>query len=545
MDSAFKILNRNNLFYNYFLEEKILKVKENLTKEELLERIIFLAKFSWRNHSGYYCDGRLENILLDYGKNLCKYINKEKVEKDTEKKLSDKSGCTILHVATQLLEVGGHTRVLYQFLKRYKDAKQILVLTDQTNSIPKWFIDGIGANITILTLDLGMSLFERSYVLRQISGICKTIILYHHPYDVVPVMAFSHDKGPPVLIENHAHSWFWLGATIADMVIAHTAFHKELTLKTRPVNNVCYLQGIQIDDLVDVFDLQEKAAAKKRLMMSSETICLITIGTSDKFIPNAQYNFYKTAKKILEKFKNVELFVIGIPESAYIRKKYKLTTQRIHFVGVVSDPSEYYVAADICLDALPQPSLGATLYSTLIGMACPLFKYGNGNIFNTRRFMEAKLYDEFIGDMENEEEYLNKLGFLISNPDIIIEIANEIRNQYINTHSNDVFIENIKTMLGNTENLIHQHGKIPDGIYYHDVDNAEIADASPLQDLSSILYYFDNYLSITDKMNIVANLSTKYLYGIDILRLAGAFVKSNVKKLRYVFSEQIPDVLKP
>ena len=50
----------------------------------------------------------------------------------------------------------------------------------------------------------------RAFILRYISGFFQKVILYHHPYDVVPIMAFSHDKGPPVIIENHAHSWFWL-----------------------------------------------------------------------------------------------------------------------------------------------------------------------------------------------------------------------------------------------------------------------------------------------------------------------------------------------
>ena len=54
--------------------------------------------------------------------------------------------------------------------------------------------------------------------------------------------------------------------------------------------------------------------------------------------------------------------MIGIPESLY-RKEYQkkngLDTRRIHFLGFVTDPTGYYKAADICLDALPQTLAGS------------------------------------------------------------------------------------------------------------------------------------------------------------------------------------------
>jgi hypothetical protein len=544
MDNNFKTLNRNNIFYNYFLEKKILKVRNTISKDELLERIILLSKFSWRNHSGYYFDGRLENILFDYGRNLDRYVDKKRVDSYVVKIFTEKMDCTILHVATQLYEVGGHTRVLYQFLKRHKDRKQILVLTDQTGEVPKWFIDGLGVSVKILTLDSVLSLCDRAYVLRHISTFCNAIILYHHPCDVVPVMAFADDKCPPVLIENHAHSWFWLGPSIADLVFSHTKFHQEFTRKVRPVSNSYYLQGIQNEDLVGKFNLRDKVDARKKLKLGHDDVCLIAIGTYDKFIPNSQYNFYKTAKKILDRFKNVELFVVGISESTYLRNKYHLDSRRIHFVGVVSDPTIYYLASDICLDALPQPSLGATLYSTLIGMSCPLFKYGKVNMFNTRKFLGAKLYDKYVGDSSCEGEYLNKLEFLIDNPKVRIEIANEIRGDYMRTHSSDVFIDNIYKMLDFTKEMKHQPVKISDGICHYDDDSAEIAAASYYQDLSSVINHFDEYLSVSDRIIVVSLLSSKSVSLKDIVLYGWAILKEMIVKIRDVFCELFLRVLR-
>jgi glycosyltransferase involved in cell wall biosynthesis len=527
MHNPFKILIRNNLFYNYFLQRKILEVKGKLSEDEVVKRIMFLAEFSWRNHSGYFYDGRLENVLFDHGTNLHRYIDEKRVEDHIKRIVPKKNDYSILHVATELGEVGGHTRVLYQFLKRHDDGNQIVILTNQSiNKVPQWFIDDIG-NIPVVTLESISSLFERAFILRYISNLSKRIILYHHPYDAVPIMAFSHDKCPPVLLENHAHSWFWLGPSIADMVFAHTNFHTNFTRKTRPVDNVYYLPATQLNDIDVTFDQKDKAKAKEKLNISPNALCIITIGTAEKFIPNSQYNFYKTAKKIVERFENAELFVIGTTYD----KKYNLNTQKIHFLGPVSDPSDYYKAADICLDALPQPSLGGTYFSTLIGMTCPLLKYGAFNVFNSRNFGKVKSYEQYIGTVRNEKEYLNKLAFLINNPDIRFQIAKEIRDDYIKMFSKDAFAEKINEMLQYTNNITHLPGKIPDGFYYHDADSAEIADTSSLQDLSSMFRYFQNYLTMRDKVTIVSRLSAKFIFCNDILKLAGISLKNRVKTL--------------
>jgi glycosyltransferase involved in cell wall biosynthesis len=529
MNSSLKVLGRNNYFYNYFINKKILEVEEELDENGVVERIMFLAKFAWRNHSGYYYDGRLENILFNYGKNLEKYVDKEKIAYDIKTIFPQSSSNAILHLATELGEVGGHTRVLYQILKRNEDREQIIVLTDQSiKKVPKWFIDGIGT-IPIVTLDSISSIFDRAYILRYISGFSKKIILYHHPFDAVPVIAYSHDRCPPVLLENHAHSWFWFGSSVADMVFVHSKFHMDFTHKTRTADKVHLLPVTQIDDMDLTFDTADKVKAKEKLHINPDTTCIITVGTPDKFIPNAQYNFFKTAHKIIDRFDNVEIFIIGINNS----ETYCIDTDRIHFLGPVSDPSDYYKAADICLDALPQPSLGGTFFSTLIGMACPLHKYGKANVFNCRNLSESKLYGQHIGTPQNENKYLDKLEFLIKNPDIRIQIAEEIRDEYIRMYSKESLAKHIKQMLRVADDLEHTPRMIPAGIYHHDADSAEIADAGFLQDLCSTLDYFDSYLSRRERITILIQLSTKLVHTLDVMKLVKNLLINRIKSFDF------------
>lgn len=527
--NRFKMLDLNRYFYEYMLRTKIQEAQAGLSDTELLKRISLLANFAWRNHPGYYCDGRLENILVAYGKNLESYINRQQIEKQIpDVHPNEDTHNSIVHVATRLFGVGGHTRALYQFIKRHKANRHVVVLTGQSlKQVPQWFAEGIG-DTPILTLDLFDSPFERAWVLRRSAAGARCVILYHHSDDVVPIMAFSDTGSPPVLLLNHAHSWFWLGASVSDLVLAPTEFHTQFTLATRPITNVSHFPFTQLDDLDTDLGQNDKQEAKKRLGIDPDAVCIMTIGTPEKFIPNARYNFYRTAQQILQRFEQVELYVIGIADSPDLRKKYHLQSSRIHFCGFVDRPDDYYKAADICLDALPQPSLGATLYAALIGLACPVFKYGHSNMFNGKNFIESPLYRQQIGTLDTEKEYLDTIGFLIGNPEIRIRIAEEIRAGYCRRSSNAGLCRTIQGALEQADALQHSPRTIPVGTHHRDADSAEIADAGALQDLHSRLSYFDGYLSHAEKIAILAQLALKPGYTGDVMQLTKKLMKNKL-----------------
>jgi hypothetical protein len=536
LNNSFKLLERNKFFYDYFVENKIIKVKNKLTDQELMKRIGLVAKFSWRNHAGYFFDGKIENILYDYGNNLEKCIDIDRMQHIVRRSFSDIEDYTILHLATNLYEVGGHTRMLYQFIKRYDKGNQLLVLTGQgKQNIPNWFISGISSDIKIVRLDSFDSFFDRAYILRYISNLCKHVISYHHPYDIIPILSFSINKCPPVIIENHAHSWFWLGPSIADLVFTHSLYHKDFTLKTRPVEKVHYLPSTDIDDPDVAFDIKDKYSFKEKLNISRGTLCIITVGTPDKFVPNSHYDFFKTAEKIVHRFKNVEIFIIGISTIPRESKYYKLDKEKIHLVGPVSDPGDYYKAADIYLESLPQPSTGATINSTPTGLCCPLLKYGSGDAFNMNNAIQSELYKKFIGSILDEEDYLNKIDFLINNPEVRWSLAKEIKDNYLKNYSNQIMTKAIKEMLSLMENKIHSPKKIPNGTYYSDAVSAEIAETSFLQDIRGVFEYFQEYIFGINKIKFLIILMTKKTFIKDVLFFIYGSLYNKLRKLIFIF----------
>ena len=525
------LLRRNRFFYDYFLKNKILKVRGTLDDESLLDRILFLARFAWRNHGGYYADGRIEDILLQYGRALERLVDRETAQKGLDALLPPGDTPSTLHVATELGDIGGHTRILHQFFKRWEDTDQALVLTGQAvEDLPRWFVDDL-PGLKIISLQSAGSLLERSYRLRGIACASKRVILYHHPFDVVPVIALSTDGCPPVCLFDHAHSWFWLGPSVADLVLAPSAFHRDFARKTRPVREVHHFSFTQIDDPDTAFGSEEKVEAKRSLGMSPDRVCIITVGTPEKFLPNSEYNFWRTANRILDRFENVELFVIGIHEDFRPERGCHIESERAHFTGPLSDLTTYYKAADICLDALPQPSLGATFYSVLIGLACPLHKYGAAGILSAGAVIGSSLYERCVGTPRNEEEYLEKLEFLIRTPDIRLKIAEEIKTRHFPIRSREIIAENIAKMLRRVDRLSHKPGRIPAASYWNDANSVEIASMSSLQDLSSTIHHFQDYLTMDDKIAIISGLLIRNVDSPEVVRTAWALAGSKVRSI--------------
>ncbi len=420
---------------------------------------------------------------------------------------------SVLHVATELGQVGGHTRILFQMLRRSNDPQQAVVVTrQQREKIPDWFIAGIGST-PVITLEPGQTLVERAATLRRLRERSRLVMLYHHPWDALPVIAFAQGGGGAVLLENHAHSWFWLGCSVADLVVSHSRFHTRFTRDNRPVRAVRHLPFTQLEELAPAVTPEQKQRARQQLAIPTDCVCLISIGTAEKFVPNGEYNFYRTARKILARFPQARLYIIGSEADP----QYPVADERIRFLGYVSDPVSYYLAADICLDAMPQPSLGATLYAALVGMACPLYKYGAGRVFNGCSFIDARRYHEYLGDPLDEATYLNQLGFLIANPQVRQEITSEIRQRYLRRHNGKRLTQQLLRLFQLSGALPHCPAPLPDGICHKDIDSVEIAAASALQTLPEALQYFDAYLSRMDKLRILVRLLITPGHTSDVL----------------------------
>jgi hypothetical protein len=47
-------------------------------------------------------------------------------------------------------------------------------------------------------------------------------VLHVHPWSVIPVVALGMTGGPPVMLLNHLSQQFWVGGSVADLVLNTT-----------------------------------------------------------------------------------------------------------------------------------------------------------------------------------------------------------------------------------------------------------------------------------------------------------------------------------
>jgi len=192
--------------------------------EMILQCIEQVARFARHHHPGRFADGLLDNKALEIGRHLKEYTFPASGG-DTDcpfPSLTRDGSHHVLHVATTVLVYGGHTRLINNWMKNDTDSCHSLLLIDQhSERVPGWLTDTIkNQNGEVMQFPSDAPLLQKAQWLRQVvsTGI-DLVVLHLHPYDMVPIVAFATQKCPPVAMMDHADHLFWIGSSVADVMI--------------------------------------------------------------------------------------------------------------------------------------------------------------------------------------------------------------------------------------------------------------------------------------------------------------------------------------
>ena len=281
-----------------------------------------------------------------------------------------------LHVATELYPVGGHTRILARWAGRDSTASHAVVLTRQPRPVPEFFrraiIDSGG---TIVQLPLSQPMMSSAGALRELASGFDRVFLHSHPHDPVPIVAFALPGGPPVAMFNHAHFSFALGSTVSDLIVNTFESFRRISEQARFARRTACLSTVS--GLASVTsDHIDKAKAKAALGLDPSRAVLLAMAADPYFRPIPGYDFYRTARRLLDRNPTVQLIVVGPDHnSSWVPADLRRET-RCRFEGSVLDPIPYFQAADVSLESFPMPSLGVTLEGVAQGEAFPVPVYG-------------------------------------------------------------------------------------------------------------------------------------------------------------------------
>ena len=366
--------------------------------EESINDCRDLARFSYLYHPGYFTDDVLENKLLD--------LADEIFESKTAPPRSTTSGSRrrrVLHVASCLMNTGGHTRFLVNWIKADSDSDHHLVVTTQNGELPN-FVTVLKDNSLggITQMQSGLSECEKARNLRTLSEDMDFVVLHHNPDDLIPILAFSHVGGPPVIFFNHAHFWFCLGPSVADLTVNTLEYYQNISRLYRQPKKVELIRApYDVDDHPFV---SEELSHKRRLEFGIPVgvPLVLTIGHNDYFRPTQGFDFFATLSEILQQSPSAHALVVGPTGREEFAERYRLHP-RMRFVGPVLDPIPYYQAADVVLESFPQPSLGAFLEAVGYGGCYPIPAYAHQpNIYR----VDLPIIEDMVARTTNVESYI-------------------------------------------------------------------------------------------------------------------------------------------
>ena len=416
---------------NRIYESMLRWLKVKTDPEARLNWLKVAAEFAWWFHAGRYADGRIENPALAIGRRLQDILPEDSTSSAIPNVSPGQTPARrrVLHVATTLYDTGGHSRLIKNWIENDKNSVHSTLLTDQTVEIPQWMTKTVAeSGGCMFTLPPKSLLMQKARSLRSIAQRAfDLVVLHHHPNDVVPIVAFGSDDCPPVALVNHADHVFWLGTSIADIVLNIRSFADRIS-ETRRFAKKNFLLPVPLS--IPSLSVT-KTEARRFLNIPEDQTVLLTISPPYKFTSTDTHDFFVTAGKILTQNPAAHLYVIGIrPDQSHEHLR-RGKIERLHFLGTVEDPTLYRLSADLYLDSMPYGSLMALLETAALGV-CPVLMYAP----------PAPQYDmseelEFSGLVtcpQTEDEYVAKVNHLIAHPEVRQEIGARARERVLSYH---------------------------------------------------------------------------------------------------------------
>ena len=178
--------------------------------------------------------------------------------------------------------------------------------------------------------------------------------------DVICGVAFGIDGGPPVLLVNHSAHIFWTGASIADLVVNcrgsalegiwATAYRGIARYATVPIP----LLGAGSHPSTQAQAIV-KREAKKRIGIPEDSIVILTVGASFKYLPLDGLDFVGVCESVLKELPGAFLLAVGVNDDPRWRAASARSGSRMRALGTIpqSRLGAIHNAADVYIEAFP------------------------------------------------------------------------------------------------------------------------------------------------------------------------------------------------
>lgn len=316
------------------------------------------AQLAIQNHAGVFWSPRLEKILNTVGRRMADgapvFQRKPKIEK-------------VVHVATHLAAVGGHTKMICQWVKADASREHSLILTQHAGEIPAFVRQTFGERIQQLNHTPG-GLLDWAKKLRRLSRNHDAVVLHVHGDDVIPSIAFAEtEKYPPVMLLNHADHLFWLGSSVVHLDINLRDAAQEISINRR---GIATERNILMPTLVEpISRTRTREEAKAEIGIDPAETLIVSAARSVKYRTVNGMTFAGMHSPVLARHPNARLLVVG---GGAQRDDWKRANEecggRIVSLAEQKNPKVYFEAADIYVDSYPFVSSTSMMEAACYGL---------------------------------------------------------------------------------------------------------------------------------------------------------------------------------
>lgn len=450
--------------------------------ELILKSIELAARFISMFHSGRYADGRIENIAFNIGSQLDDILVRLKPNHPPFDipKFEPAPTRHILHVATTIHDIGGHSRLICNWIRNDPGSRHSLLLINQGDVLPPQLVlDAVyqsGGDCVVLP-PRAPRVIKAKWLREIAKSSVDFVVLHHHPYDVVPIVAFATEECCPVAVLNHADHVFWVGPSIADLVICIREFSTRLSKTRRFARETALLPVPLIAPAARV----TRVEARRRLGLPDDEVVLLSIGAEYKYQPTDSHDFLKTATKILDQNSAASIYLIGVANNMRNRYLRENRHPRLHLLGIIENPSEYQVSADLYLEGFPWNSWIALLETSLLGVCPVLMPDANPQLRMSDDVALAGLVDNAV----NEEAYLARVKRLVHNENERLDLAERVKKSISANHIGEMWQSYLHSIYRDMEGRKHMPGKIPESDRMQTEDDLNLAKVMQAQ-----MFYF-------------------------------------------------------
>jgi len=205
-------INKNREVFDKLCNAALVLAKSNHFNEAIII-IKEAASYAAKTETGYWNSDILENTL--------DIISRSIIPKPSSPVKICRKDQKILHIVSKVFFIGGHSKLLSQWIKRDDQHKSYVVATSMDLKDLKKVIDYYELD-DVISMTLEGDEITKAIQLADIASSFDKIVLHIHQDDIIPSLALSKEvECKNIYFMNHADHNFWVGKNILNTFFKH------------------------------------------------------------------------------------------------------------------------------------------------------------------------------------------------------------------------------------------------------------------------------------------------------------------------------------